>query len=187
MIKKSLFKLAILFLVALIAVETKAATPTMRLDYYHSGNASQEMFSLDRLVIEPLPWPGNPQKNIDETNLGKYLFEVRDRATNRLLYSRGFASIYGEWETTDEAKSMNRTFSESLRFPAPQVPAQIVLKKRDASRNRFFSRLATPHATGATSWSRSRSRIQRSRKSSTGTLFLSKSIARNGPMSTAST
>ena len=25
-------------------------------------------------------------------------------ATNRVVYSRGFASIYGEWETTDEAK-----------------------------------------------------------------------------------
>ncbi|HXU39246.1 MAG TPA: IgA Peptidase M64 [Blastocatellia bacterium] len=105
----------------------------MRVDYYHTGNATQEMFSLDRVVIEPLPWPGNPRKNIDESNLGKYLFEVRDRTTNRLVYSRGFASIYGEWETTDEAKSMNRTFAESLRFPAPVSPAQIVLKKRDSN------------------------------------------------------
>src|SRR5262245_14158720 len=109
------------FLMVLGAVVAPAA-PTMRLDYYHTGTASQETFSVDRVVIEPLPWPGNPQKNIDELNLGKYLFEVRDRATNRLLYSRGFASIYGEWETTDEAKSENRTFSESLRFPAPKTP-----------------------------------------------------------------
>jgi hypothetical protein len=105
----------------------------MRLDYYHTGTATQEAFSVDRVVVEPLPWPGNPQKNIDETNLGKYLFEVRDRTTNRLLFSRGFASIYGEWETTDEAKTAARTFSESLRFPAPDVPVQIVLKKRDSN------------------------------------------------------
>ncbi len=55
-----------------------------------------------------------------------------DRKTNRVLYSRGFASIYGEWETTGEAKDVRRTFSESLRFPAPEAPVQIVLKKRDA-------------------------------------------------------
>lgn len=103
----------------------------MRVDYYHTGNASQEVFSLDRIVIEPLPWPGNPQKAIDDTNLGKYLFEVVDRNTNRVLYSRGFASIYGEWETTDEPKSMSRTFHESLRFPAPASPVQMILKKRD--------------------------------------------------------
>jgi hypothetical protein len=48
------------------------------------------------------------------------------------LYSRGFASIFGEWETTDEATAMMRTFSESLRFPMPQAPVDIVLKKRDA-------------------------------------------------------
>jgi hypothetical protein len=87
-------------------------------------------------VVEPLPWPGNPATPLDEINLGRYLFEVRDRDTNRLLYSRGFASIYGEWETTSEASRVRRTFSESLRFPAPARPVQIVLKKRDRE-NRF--------------------------------------------------
>jgi hypothetical protein len=108
----------------------------MRVDYYHTGNASQETFSLDRAVIEPLPWPGNPAKPIDDSNLGKYFFEVRDQKTDQVLYSRGFASIFGEWETTDEAKSMNRTFSESLRFPTPDAPVKIILKKRDA-KNEF--------------------------------------------------
>ena len=103
----------------------------MRLDYYHSGNATQEMFSLDRVVLEPLSWPGDLKKTIDDSNLGKYFFEVRDRASGRVLYSRGFASIYGEWETTGEATKINRTFSESLRFPAPEAPVQIVLKERD--------------------------------------------------------
>jgi hypothetical protein len=90
------------------------------------------MFSLDRVIVEPLPWAGNPNQAIDHTNLGKYLFEVIDRKTNRVVYSRGFASIYGEWETTDEARSINRTFHESLRFPAPSSEVQVVLKKRDA-------------------------------------------------------
>jgi hypothetical protein len=115
------------------SISVFAATPrTMRLDYYHTGNGHQETFSMGEFVLEPLPWPGNPYQPIDDTNLGKYFFEVRDRATNKVIYSRGFASIFGEWETTDEAKTTNRTFSESLRFPAPEKPVQIVLKKRDA-------------------------------------------------------
>jgi hypothetical protein len=113
-----------------------AAPATMRVDYYHTGNDKEERFSLDRIVIEPLPWPGQMSKTIDRTNLGKYIFEVVDAASGRMLYSRGFASIYGEWETTGEARSMNRTFSESLRFPAVDTPAKIVVKKRDA-RNQF--------------------------------------------------
>lgn len=128
-------KLVLLTAVLSLALAAQAAPRTMRLDYIHSGNAQHEMFSLDRLVLEPLPWPGNLQKTIDESNLGKYLFEVRDRSTNRLLYSRGFASIYGEWETTDEAKTVNRSFSESLRFPEPDAPVQVILKERDPENN----------------------------------------------------
>lgn len=120
----------------LFSVAASAATQTMRLDYYHTGDASSEVFSVDRIVIEPLPWPGDLKQAIDSSNLGKYLFEVRDAKTKALLYSRGFASIYGEWETTDEAKSIKRTFQESLRFPAPSAPVSIVLKKRD-TRNNF--------------------------------------------------
>src|SRR5262245_6143162 len=126
-----------LLAMSLLTTTARADTPrTMRLDYFHTGDASGETFSLDRVVLEPLPWPGNPRKAVDDTNLGKYFFEVVDRGTNRVLYSRGFASIFGEWETTGEAKDVKRTFSESLRFPAPSGPVQIVLKKRDA-RNAF--------------------------------------------------
>lgn len=103
---------------------------TMRLDYYHTGNTTQEMFSVDRVVIEPLPWPGSMSQTIDNTNLGLYFFEVRDKATGKLLYSRGFDSIFGEWVTTEEAKTSNRTFSESLRFPEPTAPVKVILEER---------------------------------------------------------
>jgi len=114
------------------SIAALAAPPTMRVDYYHTGNSKQELFSIDRVVIEPLPWPGDPAKIIDDTNLGKYFFEVRDTKSKRVLYSRGFASVYGEWETTDEAVTMMRTFHESIRFPAPNAPIDVVMRKRDA-------------------------------------------------------
>ena len=115
-----------------LSVCAQAAPQTMRVDYFHTGDAKQELFSFDRAVIEPLPWPGDPNKGIDDTNLGKYFFEVRDQKTQRVLYSRGFASVYGEWETTDEAQKIKRSFSESFRFPAPDAAVEILLKKRDA-------------------------------------------------------
>jgi len=121
-----------LFLLLMTTTPSLGAPRTMRLDYYHTGNSKQEVFSVDRVQLEPLPWPGDMSKTIDDSNLGKYFFEVRDRASKRVLYSRGFASIFGEWETTEEATTMMRTFSESLRFPAPDAPVEIVLNKRDA-------------------------------------------------------
>ena len=124
------------FTLLLFAAVVAAAPATMRLDYFHTGDAKHEVFSMDRVVIEPLPWPGDMTKTIDDTNLGKYFFAVRDQKSGRVLYSRGFASVYGEWETTDEAQKIMRSFSESLRFPAPDAAVEIVLNKRDA-KNRW--------------------------------------------------
>jgi hypothetical protein len=123
-------------LATLLAAVAMAAAPprTLRVDYFHTGTSSEERFSLDRVVLEPLPFPGRPDRPIDDTNLGKYFFEVRDLATQKVLYSRGFASIFGEWELTEEARKAHRTFSESVRFPAPAAPVQLVVKKRDAER-----------------------------------------------------
>jgi len=118
------------------AQESSGAPRTMRVEYVHSGNAGAEHFGLRRVVLEPLPWPGNPARPIDDSNLGKYLFEIVDAASRRVLYSRGFASIYGEWETTGEAKRIDRAFDESVRFPAPSGEFDLRISKRDA-RNAF--------------------------------------------------
>ena len=125
---------ALLFLT--LAAAVSAAPRTMRFDYFHTGNAKEERFSWDRVVVEPLPWPGNPARPLDDLNLGRYFFEVRDAASGRVLYSRGFASVFGEWETTAEAGKIDRTFSESLRFPLPDAPVKVVIEKRDA-KNEF--------------------------------------------------
>ena len=103
---------------------------TMRVDYFHTGNRGEEIVALDRVVADG-PWAGSRTYLVDTSNLGKYYFEVIDRDTNQVIYSHGFASVYGEWETTDEAKDTPRTFHESLRFPWPKKAVQVVLKKRD--------------------------------------------------------
>ncbi len=109
---------------------------TMRVDYFHTSTPKgDEIVALDRVVADG-PWPGNRTRLVDTSNLGKYYFEVIDRDTNQVLFSRGFASVYGEWETTGEAKERPATFHESLRFPWPKEEVQVVLKKRDA-RNAF--------------------------------------------------
>src|SRR5262245_10506701 len=123
----------LIFTLALAALGAAADPPrTMRLDYYHTGNSGQELFAVDKVVIEPLLWPGNPQRPVDDLNLGRYHFEVVDKATKKVLYSRGFDSVYGEWVTTAEARVASRTFHESLRFPAPEAPVVVSIRQRDA-------------------------------------------------------
>ncbi len=108
---------------------------TLRVDYTHTGNSAEEHFALRRVVIEG-PWPGSRTRLIDTSNLGKYLVEVVDLATNRILYTRGFASIYGEWETTGEARGGTwRAIEEAVRIPEPLAPFQLRIRKRGADQS----------------------------------------------------
>ncbi|MDH3498453.1 MAG: IgA Peptidase M64 [Gemmatimonadota bacterium] len=104
-------------------------TRTMRLDYYHTGGVGSEIASLDQVVSDG-PWAGSRTRLIDDTNLGPYRFVVRDARTGGTLYSRGFSSLYAEWESTPEARTMHRTFHESLRFPWPTGPVRVVVERR---------------------------------------------------------
>ncbi|NYE61902.1 hypothetical protein FHW58_003109 [Duganella sp. 1224] len=128
----------LLSLLALCAsASALAAQPaTMRLDYLHSGNARDEHYAIERVVIEPLPWPGNLRQTIDQTNRGNNMVEVVDANTGKLLYSRGFSTVFAEWRSTEEAARVDRAFEESVRFPKPEQPVRVRILKRD-ERNQF--------------------------------------------------
>ncbi|MDQ1919787.1 IgA Peptidase M64 [Massilia pseudoviolaceinigra] len=125
-------------LLALAAAAHAHAQPpaTVRVDYQHSGNALSDQYALERVVIEPLPWPGDLSQNVDTTNRGQNMVEVVDAKTGDLLYSRGFSTIFGEWRTTEEANRISRGFQESVRFPAFGKPVRVRVLKRD-ERNQF--------------------------------------------------
>lgn len=112
-----------------------AAGRTMRLDLFHTGGRGTDVYAVDRIVDDG-EWAGSATPLLDDTDLGAFQVEVRDAASGEAIYSRGYSSLFGEWETTAEAKSAHRTFHESLRFPWPKAPVTVLVKKRDA-RNRW--------------------------------------------------
>lgn len=121
-------------LASLLALPALAAEPpaTLRIDLQHGGDAQTEHFALERVVVEPLPWPGNPARPIDDSNRGVNLLRVIDPDTGEVLYSRGYSTIFGEWQSTAEAGSTQRSFQESLRIPMPGKPVTVQVMKRDA-------------------------------------------------------
>lgn len=128
--------LIILFSIPLYAAERSEfnryfTAKTMRIDLFHTGTADDEVFSLDEIIEEPY-WAGNPENLIDTLNLGGYLLRVFDLKTNRLIFSRGYCTLFGEWATTDEAiEGFTKTFHESLIMPFPKGPVQIRIDGRD--------------------------------------------------------
>ena len=119
------------FLSVPIDFQTFFLDKTMRLDYYHVGTATEEHLALDRIVSDG-PWPGSKTQLIDPLGFGKYQLRVKTKDQGRVIYSYGFATIYGEWETIGEARRRWGTFHESVRFPWPKHPVTVELMKRDA-------------------------------------------------------
>ncbi|MCX7984862.1 MAG: IgA Peptidase M64 [Bacteroidetes bacterium] len=115
---------------------TEWFTPaTVRFDYYRVATRGREFLTFDA-VYEEGPWPGSKTVLLDTLNLGENLFTVVDVETGKLLYSRGFSTICGEWQTTMEAMNTWRTFHETVRFPYPKKPVYITFYKRDSVQTR---------------------------------------------------
>jgi len=115
---------------------------TLRVDYFRTGTAAQEFISLGHIYQEG-EWPGSRSNLIDTLNLGQYLLKVYDLATNQLIFSHGYASIFGEWQTTDEAiNGTHRTMQETVRLPFPKRSIQVTIAERN-KKNVFIDRFST--------------------------------------------
>lgn len=103
---------------------------SMRLDYFRSGNHDEDRVTFDELIQEPF-WGGSKTNLVDTFAYGNYFLEVFAYANDSLIYSRGYATLFGEWQTTEESKSVSRTFSESVSFPFPRDSVRVVLSTRN--------------------------------------------------------
>lgn len=109
---------------------------SLRIDFALSGNLQHQSAAIQQLREEPV-W-GGPQKNlIDQFNYGGYYFNVYDKATNKLIYSRGFNTLFEEWRSTEQAKTETQSWTNSASIPYPKAPVYIEITAREKSDMQF--------------------------------------------------
>ena len=92
---------------------------SLRVDFALSGNLKSQSAAIQGLREEPV-W-GGPVKNlIDKFNYGGYYINVYDKATNKLIYSRGFNTLFEEWRSTEQAKTETQSWTNSASVPFPE-------------------------------------------------------------------
>lgn len=101
----------------------------LRIDYYLAGNFEKQSIYLDGLSEEPY-WSGSSSSLIDPFNYGSYKIEVSDKETGKLIFSKGFCTLFQEWQTTDEAKITPKTFEQVARIPFPKKKISVEFKGR---------------------------------------------------------
>ena len=103
---------------------------TMRVDLIFTGNDKKMDVSFEQIKQEPV-WGGSQKNLIDPFNYGYYKYLVYDLKSNKLIYSKGFSSLFQEWQSTDEAKKVKRGFYETITFPYPKNKVRVELQSRD--------------------------------------------------------
>ncbi|MBI9038941.1 MAG: peptidase M64 [Bacteroidales bacterium] len=103
---------------------------TLRVDYFHSGNYETEFYTFGELIEEPY-WGGSKINLLDTFEFGNYYIKVFDIDDDKLIYSRGYSTIFNEWQTTDEAKKTSRSFSESVVIPYPKNDVRVEFFSRN--------------------------------------------------------
>lgn len=109
-----------LFLVLLtISVAVSAQDKTLRVDYIFSGTDRSQEISLDEMSCFD-GWAGR-RVNLDEVAVrGNGQICMSDAQTGQVLYKQSFSTLFQEWQTTEEATRVRRSFENVFMLPMPE-------------------------------------------------------------------
>lgn len=103
---------------------------TLRVDFFHVGDAKTEFGTLDR-VYRQGAWAGSRRTLLEPFENGRYLAKLVDAATGQTLWSKGFDSYFGEYRTTAAAaEGVRRAYHESFLAPFPKAKVRAVVELR---------------------------------------------------------
>jgi hypothetical protein len=110
--------------------DTYFETKALRLDFTHSGNAHTEAYAFERLLEEPY-WAGSKTTLIDPLPYGNQQVRLYDLKSGKLIFSKGYCTLFNEWQTTPEATLMTKSYREAVRFPLPKDSVRVEFLARN--------------------------------------------------------
>ncbi|MBO4549413.1 MAG: peptidase M64, partial [Bacteroidaceae bacterium] len=103
---------------------------TLRLDYTFSGDNKHQYISLDEMKYSA-GWYGR-RVNMDSLLLlGNGQLCMKDSETGRVIYRHSFSTLFQEWQTTEEATRVQKSFENVFLVPFPKRSADITITLTD--------------------------------------------------------
>ena len=113
-----------------LACDTCAQERTLRVNYTFSGNSKESHIYLDDLnVIDG--WAGRRVNMKDLYLEGNGQITMTDEATGDTLYRNSFSTLFQEWQNTEEATKVDRSFENVYLLPMPERKAVVEVKLTD--------------------------------------------------------
>ena len=103
---------------------------TLRVDYSFVGTDKEADLSLIELVSSPGWW--GRRHHLDSLALrGNGQITMQDAASGDTIYRMSFSSLFQEWQTTEEATRVRRSFENVYLLPFPKRPADVSVELLD--------------------------------------------------------
>lgn len=103
---------------------------TLRVDYSFVGTDKEADLSLIELVSSPGWW--GRRHYLDSLALrGNGQITMQDAASGDTIYRMSFSSLFQEWQTTEEATRVRRSFENVYLLPFPKRPADVSVELLD--------------------------------------------------------
>ena len=97
---------------------------TLRLDYIFSGTDKTQEIALDEMYSFD-GWSGRTV-NMDKAPLrGNGQISLTDKASGQVLYVQSFSTLFQEWQTTEEATRVRKSFENVFLVPMPAAQAVV--------------------------------------------------------------
>jgi len=121
---KKFFSTIILLSAALIM---SAQDKTLRVDYIFSGTDKTQEISLDEMSSFD-GWAGR-RVNLDKVPVaGNGQICMKNASTGEILYRQSFSTLFQEWQTTEEATRVRKSFENVFLLPMPSVKAIVTVE-----------------------------------------------------------
>lgn len=118
---------------------------SLRIDFYLSGDANSVEVIVKQLKKEP-HWGGS-KTNLIFPNYGDFCLKLIEEKTQKVVFSKGFSSLFGEWQHIDAAKTEKRMFLHVIQTPFPSKIVKLAIEKRNKNGNfdKIFEKIINPN------------------------------------------
>ncbi|MDO4994740.1 MAG: M64 family metallopeptidase [Bacteroidales bacterium] len=106
---------------------------TLRLDYIFAGDSVKQHIFFHN-AYSTAQWAGRRSRLAEKLLNGNGQIAVLEQGTGRVLYVSTFSTLFQEWQSTDEAKHVSRSFQSSYLVPMPKLPVDIRVTLTDTHR-----------------------------------------------------
>lgn len=107
---------------------------SLRIDYIFSGDSKSQTISLDQLNELP-QWAGRRHNLSQLLRQGNGQIKMTNLKNGKCIYMDAFSSLFQEWQGTNEAKTVRKSFENSFLLPFPKERVEIEVSLRDKQGN----------------------------------------------------